>query len=1218
MRRRSNSGMAPPSCTRRRRCLIVVTASTLLSTLLGAVNVPYHAANAAAIAAVDTIPPVSSLSLSHDNISIEDGRRHHGRERQLHQQRQIGRHMRREGSKNICISYSANLSSGDPLYRGEFICRGDLRFGIDADNGYFMLGFVNWTNSTPSTSNENATVREGDEDVGDTMDLVDGREEEAEELDFVTPTLHAWRATPTALFTLFTPINQSFAYINLTEGGNLLGYDDEGIEVYDSNYDDINRLGSKRSNSYLTISDSCQNVTKISEEGEVCVRLTSPPRAGEPLGTDTWGIKVFLDAIVPVDLLIPPSMAPSTIAPSSTPPTTSLAPVSLEAQTSSLIPTTYSPSDISSFFATFEPVSSTSSTAAIIDTPTNAPSINYIVESETYESDSTTYIYGEVWIDSNRNGEIDGEEEDKKYFEVKLYTCADDEMKDHEEDTGEGNNDGNIAVARIRTDSEGYYFFAVITGRSYRVKFDINPYEYGFSSGVDTDADMLGWTECRSAKDGIIVWNAGLYSLNDTSYVANNLEAKASIGGHIYLDINENDNMEPGERTAAVGGYTVNNAFVAVSLKVCPSYEVIVTSKEQFPGIYSFDNLSEGSYQLRYELQALPPNSVPLYSFINNSEKNNSFVYETPCGKVSEGEDIDSGDIAVRSLEAISPYSAERPSDSDKEYAAPAGGARIAEQDTNSGDEKNALIPVFVGVVVILSLVTAAAFVVRHRNGTLSSISFLGRSRSTSEDVRSVRSFDREVRSLVSPSAQSIPIGSLIVETGTVKGGYDTESGVRQLGTTLNSSIDELPEEESVGFEVYDDEEDGEQGSLDYGPVISEIITKYSQKQGQNGEARAIDEGRESDGYGSGYNQVHTHSQYQDKSGVVTSPVRIHKHSPPRNSLRDIRDDHVVSEGKNENEAHMHYQSQDYHGPPHPGKYAASNTVVAPINGYSSISAGYEESQQQQPYQYDGISYVKQDDEKATSGSSRSADPPAASYRDIPTPHVGWNRDIQLVGDFHQYETQNQYVAGNNILAGSFTLTQDASNITVTDVDAHQMSNDKYIEYTPADSGNFAPAEQASTSRWSSFTSINSSIEVTGVSSSRSARSGSRRAQSNPRDGQSNATWRHKAIIPAHSTVEYNAYTDAYQSDTCLVQAEDNKSVLSLGSDQSSDPPGASYKNLDTFPSPEPPHKMMPPRKLSPNTSPNPRLVMSFHSPPPRSYPSPPPKGFPSPPVPPR
>ncbi len=1135
--------------------------------------------------------------------------------------------------KNLCKETdSGYLYPGDTLSRGEFLCRGDLRFGIDATHGYFMVGFVNRTElaiiASSSSASSNSTTSPDVVDGEEEEDIVDGtnnkRRTEDEEnppsalWDIITPTSQAWRAIPT---TLFTPLTQSFSHLNLTEYGNILGYDDEGNEIYDSNYDDINRLESKRANSRLSISDNCWDVTNINlEDGEMCVKLTSPPRAGMPYGTDTWGIRVYPEKIVPVEPLIPPSMAPSTMTPSSASPTitttsspppslplVSVAAVGLDvAQTPSLIPTysssTSGLSNSPSPFGTSELASSPSSSSSsststgIINVPTFHPSHDY------FESDGeTAHIYGKVWRDSNRNGEINVGETTINDFGVTLFECSED-SEDTDGKKAGTNNEGSsssMEVTRLSTDSEGMFFYEVPAGKTYQVQFESNPDEYGFSSsGVDTGTDETGWSECKSTKDGNVQWNAGLYYLNDTSYKEDS--AEASIGGHIYLDVNENGIMEPVERTAAVGGFIVNNAKMVMSLTNCMTYEVIETLEKRFPGTYSFGNLTEGSYKLRYEIQALTrvntPNAVSLYSIIDDNG-NNSSVYETQCGKLGYGENIDSGDVGVRV--AITPYAAEAPVDplafadagASQKSAADANASTLSSEgeDENFGGGNNSFVPALVGSVVTLSIVAvSAAIFVRHRHGDLSSVPFFGSGKNESVAIRSVGSNDLGARSSSSgaSNAQNDAIGSLIVDAGSMKGDDGIELGIRQLGLTQNSTIGEIPEEESVGFEVYDDEDEGLQGSIDYGPVISDMIAKFSQQKGRDEEQRIRDGERDSGSIQK--NQNLQKGGRKDQYGVMTSPARSKKKSPQRQNRGDIRDSSDSETYQTETQHHnLQSQSQLQHTSQQ--NVASSNVdkSIVPGNTQSYINEHHDHSQ----YQYDTSGYIVEGSE-----SSRSMDPPAASYRDIPAPHVGWIRDIQLEGDVRQYETPTQNMAGNGAPVATYTSTSN-------DESYHQTMK-YHTKYTHVDSSNSishsgVAGRHASSTGWSGFSSAANSIAVTGVSSpfkrsykaTGSSKARSRRAQSNPRDGQLSERWRQKDVATASSTVEYNAYSTA--------SVDDDKTALSLGSDQSSDPPGASYMNLTHVPPPIPPQRMTPPRKFSPTTSPNPRqAIMSYPSPP--------------------
>jgi len=249
------------------------------------------------------------------------------------------------------------------------------------------------------------------------------------------------------------------------------------------------------------------------------------------------------------------------------------------------------------------------------------------------------------------------------------------------------------------------------------------------------------------------------------------------------------------------------------------------------------------------------------------------------------------------------------------------------------------------------------------------------------------------------------------------------------------------------------------------------------------------------------------------------------------------------------------------------------------------------------------------------------------------------------------YES-NQYAANNNegsaYAEGGAYATTNYDNGHPQNYDEHQSvhsaGSDSDSSSDSSDSSS-EDEEEASASGWSSSSSTANSSAVSrssnhsNMSFSTSAAAAKslaarKRAQSNPRDDRQ-SSWRHPhaGAIPENSTVEYNAYAMANNEDhdergynngegggfdysapmpnpnpppaPPQVVADDNKSVQSAGSDQSADPPGASYKNLHAFP-PPPPRRRTPPRRtLSPKTT---RRGRSVPPPPPRgSHPSPPP-----------
>lgn len=1028
--------MSIAPCNRRagRRRRPLTAYSLIVSSLLAG---PYNVATAAAPI---LLLPVDGNAVVGGVVMEKRGRgnlRHRQPSEQIRPQSEKRRRLS-SGYTNVCKGSSPTLLPGETLQRGEFLCHGNMRFGIDADSGQFIVGFVNSTtnNTNNVTDTSNVTTAGGGTNGGSTADGTT-----VNSATDATPTTLAWKAIPTTLAWLFMPAAQtSFSHLTLTSDGNILGYDASNLEIYDSNYDYHNRIRSKEENSVLGFSNDCRNAAGMMEEqsqlmenggggdGSVmCVTLTSPPRAGMPLGMITWGVKVRPSDMVAMEHV------PETPAPTPTP-----APVLVE----SLIADTPQSTSRPTQRRTRRPSapgnnnSGGSSSAAANSSPTPSPSDNNIFtgesQSDFYGSTTTSNIYGTVWLDTNRDGRIDQGESTIKDFEVKLYECSVDTSRSEHP---------NGQVQSAVTDVDGYYFFEVPPGGTYRVKFDVSAQteygysytnEYGYSVGPDSDTNMLGWTNCHTSNDeNHIQWNAGLYLVGNDEYQnssfmpesaalapagvtpagdANKSEIMsptkppaaielimARIGGFIYLDVDENGNMENNERTAAVGGYTVNDAMIVVSLTDCYTEAIIESLEVSFPGTYSFGNLTEGLYKLGYEMQVIARAnngaSVPLYSFVDGSEQNPT-VYETVCGKLGKGEIIDSGNVGMRSKPlVITSYAAGGqvgPQSLSDEIGATnsteknKGNLRTAAVDTENPNEKEgngSFVPALMGALVVLSIVVVAGLMfVKRRNGDLSTFPFLGSSKAAQEDVRSVGSSssiegDMSMVSASDSKAQQTAIGSLVVETGksvaaltTIKGddaygSSDEESdspsytgmefALKQQSTPTNcgspyqsspcsdnnSNTEQVEEEDgSEGYEVYDDVDDEDQQGNDaavYGPVVADMIAKYSQKQGQsNDEIRSTGSGRSGGSQGSQGEQrdVVTYQQAQDQ-GQNHSEHQDHDHENNQGSMytqeqQESHDYHVAAaayqlqyqqnkqadqsqnRGQQKQESYQQYQSQ--------------------------------------------------------------------------------------------------------------------------------------------------------------------------------------------------------------------------------------------------------------------------------------------------------------------
>ena len=982
-------------------------------------------------------------------------------------------------SGNECKDGPDHLHPGDALLRGEFLCHGNLRFGIDFDRGQFMVGFVNGTDIS-STAFDDEEIPWGGNYSSIAM-----------------PDTLAWRATPT---TLFIPDDRPFSQIILKEHGNILGYDDDMVEIYDSNYDYRNRIDYKAENSFLRFSDNCKDVNNIDvEEGEMCIKLVSPPTAGWPVGMTTWGVVIDPNDIVNIEPMVPTTApVPPTLSP-----TVTSQPSSASRGDTSSSPTSDAPNAFDS---------TASSTSESVE-------INY---------ESSSIIWGTVWLDSNRNGVMDLGEQPLNNMTVELHECGFyTETSEDGDENDDGDDDSRLAV----TDEEGAYFLQVPTGRTYRVKFHIDD-EHGYSRGTDTDTNMMGWTSCETSRYVYpIQWNAGLYRIADmdldipeagarpTTLLAEGApptEEKASIGGHVYLDVDENGQMDNKERTAAVGGYTVRDATVAVTLTDCKTDEVIDTTNVEFPGTYSFGNLTEGFYKLGYEMEVMlrsTSTGYSGYSFIGSDSDTPTF-YETPCGKLGDKEVIDSGNVGLRPLrssELDEPSIGETPSLVELERSAVDG----------STDEGNPwLIPVIVTVLITLAVVAvAAALLIKRMRGNNGGFPVsIGSPKSSGGDVHSVGSNDGWDTSMISaPSAdqqgiQGTPTRTHVAQMSAAEEADESESDSDlEISRPGSSSLNMISSSE--GYEVYDDEDQ----PADYGPVVSNIIAQYHQKD-QNEQLTTEQEAQQS-------------PQHQEQQESQAYPA-------------------------------YQYQTQQH--------------------GDSAVTNDYED--------------------EASTGSSftaESSDPPAASYRDIPSsgPSIGWDMGAHQQQQYNS--TSGQYVSNDSQYYDASQYDSTANN--------YGDYQDPQDQHHPSDSSS-SSSEELGDSGWTSVSSStaaslsnnNSNFNWSYGSAATTQQPKGQRSSSNPRDNRQVASWRqHQSAIPENSTWrEYNNNTapsnNVVTSGFTSTQTDDSKSVLSTGSDQSADPPGASYKNVQQFP---------PPPRRSPTTSPN--RARGYPPPPPRSYSTP-------------
>ena len=1042
--------------------------------------------------------------------------------------------------ENKCIS-SYVLHPGDYLFRGQFLCMGSLRFGIDGGQGLFMLGYAQ--------ANETSA----------------------------TPTHVAWQAIPT---TIFVEKTREFDHIMLSPRGNLLGYDSFGSEIYDSHYDYFNRFESKEPGSLLMVTQSC-SYANTTADGEVCVRLVSPHALpGMPYGIMTWGIEVHGDDVQVLE----------------TPPDASDELTTLPEDEDFGAPST-APTDT----ATQAAIGSNSS--APVAQPSSMPIINLLPEQEevsvgiiSFEtpkskegeedsgqtesqvaaavpSEPLSVIWGVVWLDLNRNGEMDLGEQTVSGFVVRLYDCTMANRSRDSNSTSESDYFEMIAT----TDSDGYYSFKVPSDGTYRAKFEVDD-QHGYSAGKDASTSMLGWTDCETPERNTpIKWNAGLYPIDkdeqEIGFMPEQLSVTSSIGGFIYLDVDEDNAMDSKERTAAIGGYTVNDALIEVTLTDCESETVVKSIEISFPGTYSFSNLTEGPYKLHYEIIGVAriyPN--PSYSFVDGLG-NNATVYETVCGKLGRGVDMKSGNVGIRpapiddvednfsiSLDDIEPMNS------------PVETLAVNPEDANKSGG-GGLIPALIGVFATLAVLSTVAAILlnrQRREGIMP-----GKIRGDLGHDRQL-SVDDDASEVSSSHSQPTAVGSLLVEasksvaafttmsadiemtgegedrsfTGmefSLKGSHaptapsSVESNVDQPQSTQSNDemIDRLRHQSSEGFEVYQ-EHDDDHSAPDYGPVISDMIAKYSAER---------------------------QSQAPPPPPRATAPA----------------DGHQIMA--------IQPHQQQYHPPP---TRQEDESFQYPEQGFND------------PRHY---SNHGQDDHYSCSGGS---DPPAASYRELPFPsseagaeHAQqWVESVQqpgqVVPDWRRYlSTEND--------VGSYGIDSDS-------LGAIPLSEENLADQPP-DTG------------WAgqSYDNFDSS---TFSDVSQDARSNRARARSNPRDDRRLASWK-QAAIPEHRPVDYLhnrqqpshlRHPEDVELQNCDEQEEsiqrrsehsdEERSVISSSSD---DPPGASFRNVPTSSSHgnfSPPrgvspqqHRMLEsrnrPRSVPPSRT-SPQRLQRFPPPPPR------------------
>jgi len=392
------------------------------------------------------------------------------------------------------ICTSTILQPDQSLLPNQFLCLGHLRLGISSSTGRFLLGL----SSTPDYGAD------------------------------VLPSQIVWIAQPNSLNLFSNPSdgkNVRFHEVVLSSRGNLVGYDADGNQIYDSNYDYSARLEGKEDDSILTFSSACIGESwEDIPEGEWCVRLTSPPTAGFPYGVVTWGLQVDLD----VDLELEEEEEVEAVEDlnvfEDVPESSALEELGdedEEAQTLTVtdVPTVVPTGQPTTDVPTKQPTTESSTAAA---TGNNGGSSGGGSNSGNIDQFSgNAIIWGTVWLDENQNSLMDYAEERMAEVKVDLYECSNDQS---ESSPSTENDDDTILMDSTYTSIDGMYFFQVAQGGMYRAHFNMEgrPYSYSASDAADANGkdsngdgaiDREGWTQCQlSTSVSPIEWNAGLIS----------------------------------------------------------------------------------------------------------------------------------------------------------------------------------------------------------------------------------------------------------------------------------------------------------------------------------------------------------------------------------------------------------------------------------------------------------------------------------------------------------------------------------------------------------------------------------------------------------------------------------------------------------------------------------------------------------------------------------
>lgn len=871
-----------------------------------------------------------TLYESSDAVMIEAGRRGSFRRnrREVHL---AGYERRLQKSNPICKGTS--LGPGESLNSNEFICYGRLRFGVDY-RGRFMLGLAaNNTNLLPETL--------------------------------------AWQAHPT---TLFVDSSRRFSYITLSASGNIVGYDENNIQIYDSNLDYYNnRIESKKDDSVLGFSASCSDLDDM-PQGELCVELTSPPMPGFPMGTVTWGVRVDTSTIVPFD-------PPRTKGPTK-PPTLQ---------------------------------------------PSSAPS---------REPPPQTIIWGTVWVDEDEDGKMDVGESSLGGFNVELYECSDDGDALSLVNSMTTDSDGwyffQVPEGRYRAyfqiDSDRYEF---TSGKDTDV--DDKKDSIGWTSCSSSTTDhAVQWNA------GLYDHDASSDESATFSTAEKSPKAKSSMGGTIFLDNNENGTMDSSEMAVEEGFTVTDALIQVSLLdcnadKMVHSFDVAFPGEYSFDELTEGLYKVEFDIVIIVPNKQNKDSKLPMYSFYDESDDNKSSSFETNCVYLKRDEVNHSMHAGLRttalkmSTKSSEDIGLSSLADGDMEMFSSSTGNTVLseEQNVGSGDGQKPFVPALVGVIVAVIVLGVGAFIFAKRRGDSASILQMF-SRVSVDEVNSVEPSVKEEESAVSTtqSAPTTAVGSLFVEsTNPVIEIDDAESSGESDSSA--SSDDDVYEE---------DNEDSRDGSTHSARRRSGVELDHRYQHPYHNIISSLDgsdEYLDSPTHDESQSATQPHSRHQRQRHSDYDDTSAQEEDGGFVYSDDCNDkDAVVVEQPQYYNAHntsfdnAHYQQQSR--PQYPPPY----THVASVSQYTSGQQVFYSNDGQYAGYYDTTSggYPEYEDSASVS-SNRSSDPPAASYQHLspPLPHFN-SQDYWNATEYYQYQPNEHYEGDSGRPSESSSLSDPESS----------------------------------------------------------------------------------------------------------------------------------------------------------------------------------------------